>query len=64
MWAIYPCTYDWPTDSDILSNKSLKVYIYFDSNTQKDLNEPFSYNNSTLSWIETLIFMYKLNIHY
>ena len=29
-------TYDWPTDSDILCNKSLKARIYFDSNTQKD----------------------------
>ena len=26
----------WPTESDILSNKSLPVRIYFDSNTQKD----------------------------
>ena len=29
-------TYYWLTDSDILSNKSLPLQIYFDSNTQKD----------------------------
>ena len=35
--------YNWPTDSDILSNKSLAVRIYFYSNRQKikAMNETF-----------------------
>ena len=30
-------TNKWPTDSDILSNKSLPAQIYFDYNMHKDL---------------------------
>ena len=43
-------TYDWPTDSDILSNKSLSVRIYFYSNTQiKNTNElSIVYNDSVI----------------
>ena len=43
-------TYDWPTDSDILNNKSQPVRIYFDSNTQKlktNMNESFRICNDS-----------------
>ena len=45
-------TFDWPTDSGVLSSKSLPVRIYFDSNTQKDkknMNEYFRvYSDSAI----------------
>ena len=72
---IYPLNYDWPTDSDILSNKSLSEFISILTHKKiKYMNESFIvYNDSailnrlsqfpaTLVQTETRIFTYILNV--
>ena len=63
-------TYEWLTDSDILSNKSLPARIYFHSNTHKteNMNELFIvYNDSAIlnrlsEFPAPRIFTYILNV--